>query len=206
MVEPSTRDRPAPLEDARVKGAVIREFLVWYESVYGRAYVERVCTRLEPSELTKLSPERMGLGMLPTGWYSSNIVHAVLDGVTEGATRSEITALLREGNAIVVQRMTRGLYQFLFRMVGSPSLYAKHIQRAWRLLHTTGERHMELSPGRADSSIRSWPGHHPVLCELTTETMRTVFEIMGCRNVTAQPLACVSRGDLECRAILHYEE
>ncbi len=205
MAEPAARPKPTALADARVKGAVIREFLVWYESVHGRGYVERVCARLEPDELAKLSPERMGLGMLPTGWYSSAIVHAVLDGVTEGATPAEVSALLREGNAVVVQRMTRGLYQFLFRMVGSPALYAKHIQRAWRLLHTTGERHMELSPGRAESSIRDWPGHHPVLCELTTETMRTVFEVMGCRHVTAEPVACLSRGDLECRTILRYE-
>ena len=83
MAEPAARPKPTALADARVKGAVIREFLVWYESVHGRGYVERVCARLEPDELAKLSPERMGLGMLPTGWYSSAIVHAVLDGVTD---------------------------------------------------------------------------------------------------------------------------
>lgn len=197
------RAHPTPL----VKGSAIREFALWYEARNGRAYVDEVLLRL-PSELhDHIWPERHALGLVANDWYPSPVVHALLDTVAGGRSEREMSALMREATAFTVRRLSRGLYQFLFRMVASPALYARHIQKAWGMLHTTGRRAISLAePGVANSTIEDWPGHHRWLCELSMETMRAVFEAMGCIELDLTRTECVSKGDPLCRALLHYRE
>ena len=61
------------------------------------------------------------------------------------------------------------------------------------------------SPGQALSITYDWPGHHPQLCILANETMAAVFETLGCREVTIEPIQCVSRGDADCRCWVRWE-
>ncbi|NUO49576.1 MAG: hypothetical protein HOV80_12035 [Polyangiaceae bacterium] len=195
-----------PADDALIKGGPLRELLLWYESRYGRDYVPDVIARLTPAHALSVSADKLTLGLVPSVWYPAPIVHAILDALVERHTPEELHEIVRESNAFVVRRMTKGLYQFLFRMVGSPELYARHIQRAWNMLHSTGRREIVLGDGVAESTIDDWPGHHPWLCEVTTETMRAVFEAMGCREVEVERVACVSKGDRRCKSILRYRE
>lgn len=190
-----------------MKGSAIREFALWYEGRHGRDYAASVIDRL-PQELEDhVWRDRQGLGLIATDWYPAEVVHAILDAVAECRTDAEMKALLRDASEFTVRRLTRGLYQYLFRMVASPGLYAKHVQKAWRTLHTTGTRRVELtSPGVADSTIEAWPAHHPWLCWLTMETMRSVFGAMGCRDLDLDRIECVSSSGARCRAILRYSE
>jgi len=70
----------------------------------------------------------------------------------------------------------------------------------WKQLHSTGEREVTIfeEPGpngerRAESIVRDWPGHHPVLCTVTIETMCAIFETMGCREVEWRRTKCISK-------------
>lgn len=189
-----------------MKGGPIRELLLWYEGRYGRDYVPHVFARLTPAQALSVSEAKLTLGLVPSVWYPAPIVHAILDALAERHTPGELYEIVRESNAFVVRRMTKGVYQFLFRMVGSPELYAKHIQRAWNMLHSTGKREIVLEGGIAESTIEDWPGHHPWLCEVANETMRAVFEAMGCREVELARVACVSKGHPRCKSILRYRD
>ncbi|MFO0550426.1 MAG: hypothetical protein U0271_18670 [Polyangiaceae bacterium] len=202
----ATTSRGHAPDAALIKGGAIREFLLWYETRFGRAYVERMLKRLPRTEAQFIWPERQALGIVINDWYPSPVVHALLDAIFEDLDEPVADELIREAGGFVVRRLSRGLYQFLFRMVASPGLYAKHVQKAWSQLHNTGLRRIELSRNCADSTIEDWPGHHPRLCQITMETMRQVFEAMGCRDVRLERIACVSRGDDLCRAKLHYVE
>ncbi|MBL8740407.1 MAG: hypothetical protein JNK04_04915, partial [Myxococcales bacterium] len=174
------RAHPTPL----VKGSAIREFALWYEARHGRAYVGEVIRRLPPDLHDHIWPERQGFGLVANDWYPTEVVHALLDTLASGRSDQEMSSLMREATAFTVRRLSRGLYQFLFRMVASPALYARHIQKAWSMLHTTGRRAISLDePGIAISTIEDWPGHHRWLCELSMETMRAVFEAMGCMDL-----------------------
>ena len=74
------------------------------------------------------------------------------------------------------------------------------------MLHDTGEREIVMtSPTSCISYTRAWPGHHPVLCLATLETMRGLFEIMGCEDVHGVRVACVSAGARECVSQLHWK-
>ena len=196
----------AEREAALIKGGAIRELLLWYESHHGRAFYPSVIPRLPPHLAQRLALDRTTLGILSNVWYPSPIVHAILDAVAERHGPDELRAIMSEANAFAVRTLTRGVYQFLFRMVGSPELYARHIQRAWNLLHTTGKRTIVLGDGFADSTIEQWPGHHPWLCEIPSETMKAVFVAMGCQAVVAERLTCVSTGASLCRSVLRYRD
>lgn len=193
-------------EDALIKGGAVRELLLWYEKHHGRGYAARVPSKLAPHLESRISLDRAVLGVLANVWYPSPIVHAILDAIAEEHDAGALREITAEANAHAVRSLTRGVYQFLFRMVGSPELYAKHIQRAWNLLHSTGRRTIVLEGGVADSTIEDWRGHHPWLCEITTETMRAVFIAMGCREVELERLACLSKGAPHCRSILRFRD
>jgi hypothetical protein len=198
-------------EAALIKGGAIRELLLWYEGRHGRAFYPLVIARLPPHLAQRLALDRTTLGLLPNVWYPSPIVHAILDAVCERHGPDELRAIMSNANAYAVRTLTRGVYQFLFRMVGSPELYAKHIQRAWNLLHSTGKGTIVLhegpsASGVAESMIEDWPGHHPWLCETTGETMKAVFVAMGCQDVSLERLTCVSTGADRCRSVLRYRD
>ncbi len=194
-------------EPALIKGGALRELLLWYETTHGRGYVAGTVARLDAERASDLSPERFALGLLPSSWYPAQVAHACLDSLAEIHGETEMRALLREGNAVVVRRMAHGLYQLLFKLVGSPELYSRHIQTAWRALHNTGTRAVLIErPGYAVSTIAGWAGHHPWLCEVTTETMRAVFESMGCTDLVIERVKCVSQGSSRCEAFVRYRE
>lgn len=179
--------------------------MLWYERNFGRAFHADVIDRLAPDDRSRVTEGEPALGIVASTWYPSSILFVVVDSVMEGKSRAERSRIIREANADVVARLSKGLYRALFRMVASPELYARHIQRLWNVLHDTGERTVVIvRPGIADSTIRNWPGHHPVLCEVATETMRAVFEAMGCGQVRVDRLSCVGDGARMCRAIVYY--
>lgn len=194
------------VEAALIKGGAIRELLLWYERHYGSTYAVDLGRRLPLHLSRQLDVARPGLGLLTNVWYPSPIVHAILDSIAARHDEDELRSITAEANHFAVRSLTRGVYQFLFRMVGSPELYAKHIQRAWNLLHSTGKRVIMLDEGIADSTIEDWPGHHPWLCEITTHTMQAVFVAMGCRDVELERLSCVAQGAPRCRSILRFRD
>lgn len=190
---------------AFVKGAVIREFLLWYEAQHGVAHHARIAARVAPEDAKLVAVGQPALGLLPSSLYPSTLLFPILDVVSDGLPAPLRAALAREANAHVVRKLSKGLYAAIFRAVASPGLYAKHIQRMWNVLHTTGKRRVVLRGGGVvDSFIEDWPGHHPFLCEIVTETLRAVFEAMGEKDVSIERVACVSTGAPACHAILRH--
>jgi hypothetical protein len=198
----SSAGGPAPA----MKGATVREFLLWYEKQRGTNYHQGLQRRLAGSTADLVWFDRPALGLVGTDWYPVELIHAVLDTLAEECP-NDMHKLIAEASEAAVAKLTRGIYQYLFRMVASPKLYARHIQRAWNLLHTTGTRKIVItSAGLADSTIEHWPGHHRWLCVVTTETMRATFHAMGARNVVVERVGCVSTGAPLCRALVRWDD
>lgn len=183
----------------------MREFVLWYLAREGGAIVEPLLASVAPSDRALLDKLAPALGLIASAWYPCSLVHALLDFCGRDRTRAEQRALAREGNAAVVPKMIRGTYRVLFERLATPALYARFIQPAWRQLHTTGERTMRVvREGEVDSEVSRWPCHHPMLCDLTVETMTAVFAIMLKTEVTATRIACVSEGGARCRTLLRW--
>lgn len=193
---------------ANIKGSAIAVFLQWYEARYGIGHREALGRSLPPELAELVWTDREALGIIGSAWYPSALAHQLLDTMAK-QLGDNMRPLLSEATEAAVQKLTRGLYQFLFRMVASPKLYAKHVQRAWNMLHDTGDRSMTfVGPTTIESTISNWPGHHPWLCFVTTETMRATFAAMGCKRVTVDRVACIGPrpGPIAtCRAIVRFE-
>ncbi len=194
-----------PSDIPRIKGAAFREFVLWYDRTHDGERLRRALARVPEAEREGLRPDAPALGVLASNWYSVALAGVLLDAVCEDRTADEQAAVARDGSRAVVDTMLTGVYRFLFERVSSPDRYARHIGRLWRQLHSTGDRKIHVTgPGEADSVIESWPGHHPLLCLVTMETMAAVYEAMRCREVTVARTACVSAGDPLCRARLRW--
>lgn len=188
-----------------VKGAAIRELLAWALERLPVGSCDRMVARMRPEDRALLAPGEPALGIRGSKWYPSPLVHAALDVFAESMGREAQREFMREACAAVIPKMVAGPFRALFGLLGSPALYARLIQQGWRQLHTTGQRSMVLpGPGEADSQISSWPGHHPILCEVTVETMATLFHVMLRTDIQVQRVACVSEGAPSCRALLRW--
>ena len=193
------------MTEPQIKGAAIREFILWYDRKYGHEETARLVEGLPGPLLTVLDVSRPALGILGASWYPTSITHPMLDRVALLRGGDEGRELAREANREVVPRMIRGIYRVLFEAAATPERYAQHVPRLWRRLHTTGERSMELrGEGEAFSVVADWPGHHPVLCWMTIYTMAHVFEAMGYRHWSVDRVECVSHGGKRCETVLQY--
>jgi hypothetical protein len=187
----------------QIKGAAIRALLDWHRREYGADAYEAVLAQLSEQERAMLSADGE---VLASVWYDARLSHRLLELVLGVLPPSQQPLVARDAAREALRHLRRGVYQFVVQQIVSPAFYARHIQRLFRLLHDTGERRIEMGPpGMALSITCEWPGHHPLLCTLANETMAAVFETLGCRDVSIEPLQCVSRGAPDCRCQVRWK-
>lgn len=198
---------PALSREPAIKGAMVREYLAWYAQRFGREAAANLFEGMSGGERLGLDNQREAFGFLANEWYPVTVVHHMLDRMEAAHGTEAMPALIREGTSRMVEASLRGIYRYLFRVIANPTSYTRHIQKAWRSLHNTGERQITLlGEGRAESTIRNWAGHHRWLCRTTNETMRRIFEIMGYARVELDIQQCVSNGDRLCRTMLSFSK
>ncbi len=187
-----------------IKGAAIHTFLDWYQETHD---ARRLFDEMEADLAQDLDVQRPGLGILPSTWYPVTLSHAVLDAAERVHGAEAMPALLRKGCEEMVDRMVRGVYRALVRMMGTPGLYARNIQRAWSALHSSGQREMiKLGPGEMESLTRDWTDHHRWMCTVVNETMRSIFMTMGYHRTEVERTHCVHDGHPHCRAVVRYQK
>ncbi len=149
-----------------------------------------------------LDVDAEALGVIPSGWYSTEVVHHLLDGVFGTLPSPAREAAMRDAAHSAIRATGRGVYRMVVSRLGSPGILAAGIQRLWRLLHDTGDREMTLAGETLLSRTRNWQGHGPLLCVFMTETTAALLETMGLREVVVDRERCVSSGASEC--VTHY--
>lgn len=186
---------------AKIKGAAIREVVRWYARAHGhRALAQAVASM--PAELrSQLDPSDDALGLIASSWYDAAVVHAMLDAIVAPYPAGDRHELIRTAAREAVRTSMNGVYKFVVGQIVTPSFYARNIQRLWGMLHDGGRREIKIvRDGMALSRTWDWPGHHPLLCEVTIETMCAIFELTGAKDVSARRTQCVSHGAPECVA------
>jgi hypothetical protein len=192
------------MAEPMIKGAVLREFVQWYETNYGMEGLRSVAGNL-PEDLRRyIDPFDPLVNLLASSWYPSRFCNLLLDAVGEGRTHAELEHLAHDATRWIVARGMNSVYRFALRRLITPEMYALSVPRLWRQLHTTGDREVQVtSRTTLESKVKSWPGHHPILCTVTIETMCAILETMKCRDVKWRRVSCVSRGASEC--VTHVE-
>jgi hypothetical protein len=194
------------MPEPMIKGAVLRDFVVWYGGHYGPSFLRRTGERLPAHIRELIDIDHPTFRLLGSIWYPVGVVHAFLDVLSQGRTPVEMNRLLHDANRMFLQDGVRqSVYRFLFERLGTPEIYAVLVPRFWRQLHSTGDRRVKIiRPGLAESTVSNWPGHHPLLCTMVIETMCAVFETMGCKSVSWDRVSCVSDGARECKTLVSW--
>jgi hypothetical protein len=181
---------------------VLREFVLFCEQHDDRARLKRALAALREAYPQDVDPERPGGGFLASRWYPAELVHVLVDEVIAGRSEREQDELATRAASVVMGRTLRGVYKFLFSTFASPDLYSRHVQKLWSLHYDNGAVQLENgSAGQlryAQSRIVRWISHHPFICKLNGAAAVPIYEAMGCRDVTCERNACVSRSGDHC--------
>ena len=192
--------------NGRVKGAAIREFIAWHVSVHGAEPLERAIRSLRPEEQETFALDRVCLGVLPSVWFPAEVVHGVLDRLTEGLDAAEYDALVQGGAAATVHGLMSGAQRIVFSTLLSPRTYTKVASLAFRLNYESGRIENEvLGPKRHRGRVEEWRSHHPFLCRMNVAIKAGIYRAMGCKNVHIEERFCRADGQAECGSVIAWE-
>jgi hypothetical protein len=187
----------------RIKGAALRQFLIWYQDQLGEpCFHERLAT-LAPDLSNNLSIGAEAIGITASQWYECHLIHGILDALTVDMSEDEILALTVEGSQAVMDHTLRGVYRSLFEWMANPKRYARHGSKIWSIYYDSGDLAIASSEEdrRAISTIRDWPSHHPILCDMNRGASTAIYRAMGLPDADCVREACVSHGASECRFV-----
>src|SRR4051812_1363509 len=97
---------------ARIKGAAVQDFYVWYAQKHGPARMEAIWAALPALAREELGPSPSKL--MAFRWYSAPSIHALLDNTLSHHTEAQRVALARDGASVIVGQTLRGLYRAIF--------------------------------------------------------------------------------------------
>jgi len=192
-----------------VKGAVLREFVLFCEQYDDRARLARALNALREAYPADVDPERSGGGFLASRWYPAELVHVLVDEAIAGRSQVEQDALAQHAASVIMGHTLRGVYKFLFSTFATPDLYARHAQKLWSLHYDNGSVHIDNKAregvnGVAHARVVRWISHHPFVCKLNGAATMPIYEAMGCRDVRCDTIACVSKGDDHCEWLVRW--
>lgn len=192
--------------EARIKGAAFREFLRFYVKTYGEAALCERSARMPAALRAQLAPEEPVLGVLHSTWYPAPLVHALLDELTRDMSDAQMRTLASKASSAVMQKTLHGLYKVLFDWMATPERYARHAPKLWHSYYDSGTMEITAQPSGTEALtvIRDWAAHHPFICELNRGAAEAIYAAMGCSDVVCERVACVSRGDAECRFVTRW--
>lgn len=174
-----------PARGAHFKGVVLRELVPWLHLRFGEAAVGLAFASLPPDLQAGLDLSASNLGALPSAWYDARIYQHVLDALLAASPPTEHPELAREAGKTLVEQTFRGIYAKLFRLMATPPLYARYVQKIWDMHYDTGKVTIEhLTPSRALNRVEGWMGHHPFACAVNRQSGAIVYGLMGLKNVT----------------------
>lgn len=192
--------RTSPL--GHIKGAAFREFLLWYGRVNGHALLLSHLRSMPPELAAELDARKEALGVLASQWYPAAVVHALLDEIARGKSAEELESFTNDASRAVMQATLSGLYRVLFEWMATPARYARYAPKLWSSYYDSGQLSIHYDgETTAISTVTRWPGHHPLICDLNRGASPAIYGAMGCKDARCTRLACVSRGDAECRFV-----
>lgn len=200
-----SRTIPPPASGDAYKGTALTTFLEWYVAEHSSSALRAALERLPKQHRHVVEADHPTLGILQGTWYPAGLVHALLDTLFEGMSVHDRTEVAKAAGRVVIESLISGLYAGLFRAMATPALYAKYAPKLWRSYYRQGELSVDLvGPGEVHVTIRDWPGHHDMVCEINRVAGGVIFERMGCLQVEAMRVRCVSRGASHCEVHIQY--
>lgn len=190
----------------RVKGAAFREFLLFFGQRYGVERMRACVEGLPATMRARFNLRDPAFGVLASRWYAVEVVHVLLDTMTESIVGQEREQLVRDGSAAIMNSTLHGVHRVLFSWMATPERYVKFADRLWSTYHDTGSLASEfIEDGLVHSRICGWRGHHRLICELNSAASKPIYEAMGCREVVVRRVGCVADGASACETEVRWQ-
>src|SRR5690242_5834938 len=87
-----------------MKGAMIREFVHWYELHQGTDRLRLIAERVPEDLRSFVDPDEPMVKILASSWYPVRLVHSILDTLAEGRSEAQIVKMVHDANRWVVKR------------------------------------------------------------------------------------------------------
>jgi hypothetical protein len=181
----------------KIKGACVKSVL---------AFLQREGLLVAAlSEVSPMTRELFGEGVLSTNWYSADAYIELLDAASARAGMGAQWLMIRLGKQIVSDGLST-VYR-VFLPVESPFLAVSRGHFLWR----TYFKHSELillraDKGEAEFEVRSEPSTSVAYCLTKLGGMIGALEIIGARSVQGEHASCRGHGDEHCRFRLSWDE
>lgn len=194
-----------------VKGAVLREFVLFCEQHDDRERLTRALGALREAYPQDVAPARSGGGFLTSRWYPAELVHVLVDEVTKGRSAAAQQELAQRAAKVIMGRTLSGVYRFLFSTFATPDLYARHVNKLWGMHYDNGQVQIDNKPrdgvrSVAHQRVVRWISHHPFVCKLNAAAAIPIYEALGGRDVRYETIACVADGDVCCEWLVHWSD
>ena len=119
-----------------IKGAAFREFLIFYGKNVDPV---RAAGAVKASGSFELNTARSDFGILQNTWYPAELVHELLDRLTEGFDEPELQKLAQAAAIHIMGVTLHGVYKTMFSLIATPERYARHIPKLWKVHYDNGE-------------------------------------------------------------------
>ncbi|MGH7293400.1 MAG: hypothetical protein ACRELB_00635, partial [Polyangiaceae bacterium] len=67
------------MTEPQIKGAAIREFLLWHDLKFGHEATRALLAGVPPDLVATIDPGQPALGILGASWYPTTLTHPMLD-------------------------------------------------------------------------------------------------------------------------------
>jgi serine/threonine protein kinase len=183
----------------RIKGTAIRAVVTWFAHTYGDAAMALVVGRASPELRAILRPGDPAAGIMASGWYDTERVGELLDGLESVAAPTDPGEFCSRVGEALARDNVHGVYRALFRLIASPTLIEANAQRVWQTYVDEGTLTVRLSGQRGfEARVRGWSKHHPTVCRTIPPAIEHVLRAVGYKGVSVARTRCVARGDGVC--------
>jgi hypothetical protein len=189
----------APASRGRVKGTALRAGLAWFMDAYGASAAAHVMDSASAELMATLRVGDPALGVMPSGWYETQLVGELLIAMERAAAPADPEAFVARLAEAIARDNVRGVYRSLFRLVASPSLLEANAQRIWRTYVDEGTLAVRvLSRNSFDARVRGWSHHHTAVCRMLRHMLEQLLRTVGYRDLVVERTGCVIDGAAHC--------
>jgi hypothetical protein len=91
------------MAEPMIKGAVLREFVHWYETHHGIERLRTLAQNLPDDLRSYIDPDEPIVNLLAASWYPSRLGSLLLDRLSEGLSQAEIERMAHDANRWIVK-------------------------------------------------------------------------------------------------------
>ena len=170
---------------------------------YGPAAASSVVAAL-PQWREYVRPNAPSLGLIGARKYPYAFVSDLVRAMAKSVRAPDEDLYIRQIAAAGIDRSMSTTMRTLLRL-SKPKAYADHAQETWSAFHDTGRVIATVTGNEYIARVTDWQHHEVVVCKISLEVRRRIFEKIGLKLVLARREKCVAWGHDACVNLFRWD-